>query len=123
MYISRQDLNGLTKAAEIISAEAKRVSAMRSVRIPASTHVGVNNGMVAVITDGATAPNAAPFEAAELHPLWAHVGSYRYVHFKWGRQPFFPYMMIAAENKIAEAAEAYGDSVYDYAVSLGWKFT
>lgn len=118
---AHDDLDGLIKAAEIISNRAKEIAATRSRRIPASTHVTVNNGAVAVITDGATAPNAAPFMAAELHPLWAHVGTWRYVHFKWGKQPYFPYMWMAAEDELDAAAEAYADSVYAYAVSAGFK--
>jgi hypothetical protein len=121
MTASGKDLAALVKAANIICRRAQLISATRSRRIPAATHVTSNAGMVAVITDGVVAPNAAPFEAGELHPLWAKVGSWRYDHFKWGKQPFFPYMMEAASTELDNAAIAYSESVYEYAKTLGWK--
>jgi hypothetical protein len=114
------DRAALRRAANIICDRAQTIAAKRSRRIPAATHVLEDQGIVKVKTEGSLAPNAAPFEAGELHPLWAHVGSYRYDHYKWGRQPFFPYMMEAALEKVDDAAQAYGDSVYDYAIQRGW---
>jgi hypothetical protein len=119
--MAKSDTDALVDAAGVICRMAKTISARFSRRIPAATHVGTNNGMVAVITDGNVAPNAAPFEAGELHPLWAHVGSWRYEHWKWGKQPTRPYMIEAATAKIDEAAEAYAQSVYDYARRFGFK--
>ena len=115
------DTEALTEAARIICKRAKEISGAFSVRIPAATHVTVSNGTVAVITDGEAAPNAAPFEAGELHPLWAHVGSWRYEHYKWGRQPYRPYMTMAALDKIQDACEAYAESVYDLARKDGFR--
>lgn len=114
------DIDGLKKAAELISKRAKEISAAFSRRIPASTHVVVASGVVQVRTEGATAPNAAPFEAAELHPLWARVGTPRYTDWKWGKQPYRPYMLMAAEQEIDAAAEEYGESMYGYARSFGF---
>lgn len=116
-----KDLYYLMQAAEKISTRAKIISGTFSRRIPIATHVTVNNGVVAVITDGSIAPNAAPFEGGELHPLWARVGSWRYLHFKWGQQPLRPYMMEAAASELDNAAVTYAKSVYAYAGSLGWK--
>jgi hypothetical protein len=115
------DIAALKNAADVISNRAKIIAGAFSRRIPAATHVAVSNGMVAVITDGTLAPNAAPFEAAELHPLWAHIGSWRYVHYKWGKQPPRPYMTEAAVQELDKAAEAYGQSIYAYAIAHGFK--
>jgi hypothetical protein len=115
------DTAALKGAADRISRRAKLISSTFSRRIPAATHVAVNNGMVAVVTDGSGAPNAAPFEAGELHPLWAAVGSWRYLHYKWGKQPLRPYMIEAAVSELNAAAEAYGQSIYAYAIARGFK--
>jgi hypothetical protein len=119
--MSAADTAALVRAASIIARRAKEISSAFSRRIPASTHVTVSNGMVAVVTDGKTAPNAAPFEAAELHPLWARVGSYRYEHMPWGKQPLRAYMMTAATQKLDDAAQAYGEAVYAYARQRGFR--
>jgi hypothetical protein len=121
MADSPSDRAALSKAAEIISTRAKEIASTRSRRIPAATHVTEANGIVQVKTEGSIAPNAAPFEAGELHPLWARVGSNKYNHGDWGRQPLFPYMMMAAEETLDQAAEAYGDSLYAYVRILGWR--
>lgn len=108
------EIDGLIKAARIIAERARVISSAFSRRIPAGTHVVVKtNGIVAVRTEGAIAPNAAPFEAAELHPLWARVGSVRYLYSHWGKQPYRPYMLQAALQKLDDAAEAYADEVID----------
>jgi hypothetical protein len=119
--MSAADVDALADAAAIIARRAKVISSAFSSRIPASTHVTVSNGVVAVVTDGATAPNAAPFEGAELHPLWAHIGSYRYEHWHWGKQPYRPYMLTAAVQSLDDAAQAYGGSAYAYARLFGFE--
>lgn len=91
------------RAAEIYADQAKRNAARYSRRIPAATHVEGSAEQVAyVVTDGNAAPNAAPFEFGERHPLFGNRGH-------WYKQPTRAYMSNAANSKTtqAAAAEAY----------------
>jgi len=117
------DNTALTNAANVFSKEAQKISSAFSTRIPLATHAvpSFDGVHASVITEGSIAPNAAPFEGGETHPLWAHIGSWRYVHFKWGTQPLRPYMLEAAESAAQDACFAYSDSVIDYLVKTGWK--
>ena len=75
-----------------------------SQRIPAATYVAPFDEQQAVVfTDGVLAPNAAPFEFGERHPLFGNERS-------WWPQPLRPYMNRAASNKrtVQAASEAYG---------------
>ncbi len=113
----------LRKAAEIIARKAKMNSVKFSRRIPANTHVRVSLEGVAVVTDGNRAPNAAPFETAERHPLWAAVGSTRYEKKPedWRKQPYRPYMLEAGYSELDKAALAFAESSISHARRLGWK--
>ena len=118
------DADALNEAARTFAKAAQKISSAFSTRIPAATHVvpSVDQGRTAsVITEGQLAPNAAPFEAAEAHPLWADIGSWRYDHDKWGRQPLRPYMLEAAETAAQDACYDYSESVIDYMAKTGWK--
>lgn len=96
--------SSVLKAAEILAAQARRNAAAFSTRIPAATVVaGLAEQQAAVVTDGAAAPNAAPFEFGERHPLF---GDKKH----WYKQPLRAYMNRAATNSgaLASALEAYG---------------
>jgi hypothetical protein len=90
-------------AAELFSAAAKANASKFSKRIPAATSaVPYNEEQAMIVTDGVAAPNAAPFEFGERHPLW---GNRKY----WKKQPTRAYMNRAARNPgvIEAAGEIY----------------
>lgn len=94
------------KAAEIFAARARVNAAKFSARIPLATFVeGVDGDHAQVVTDGVLAPNAAPFEFGERHPLFGN-------RQHWYKQPTRAYMSNAATNNatIDAAADAYGNS-------------
>jgi hypothetical protein len=77
-----------------------------------------------VQTNGKKAPNAAPFEFGERHPLFGMTGKpggrgplgkgY------WFKQPTRPYMETAARNKLDEAAREYSRVIDDWAHDAGF---
>lgn len=92
-------------AAEVFAEQARVNAAAFSTRIPAATGVeALNEQTAAVVTDGGAAPNAAPFEFAERHPLFGNRGH-------WYRQPRRAYMDRAARNSSTneQALQVYGD--------------
>jgi hypothetical protein len=91
------------KAAEVFLEQARRNAAKFSRRIPAATYVsGYQDQQAMIVTDGDAAPNAAPFEFAERHPLWGDRAH-------WYKQPRRPYMSRAASSKatVEKAADIY----------------
>ncbi len=92
------------EAAGVLAREAKANAARFSKRIPAATYVdGVSESQAQIITDGGAAPNAAPFEFGERHPLFGDRDH-------WYKQPTRPYMNQAATGPaVDEAADVYGD--------------
>ncbi len=94
----------LFMAGEEFAKAARAISAGFSRRIPAATGVFGDVAGVAVVTDGAVAPNAAPFEFAERHPLFGD-------REHWYPQPHRPYMDEAA-------VAAYGAGLNEYAKIL-----
>lgn len=121
--MSDPDHDGLMAAAKVFCDLAKSISSRRSRRIPIATKVSDQGGNeVDVVTNGDIAPNAAPFEYAEMHPLWASVGSTRYDRpDDWRRQPLFPYMDMAMNAGLDAAAQKYGDITIDgWLKELGW---
>lgn len=93
------------EAAEIFAEVARRNAAPFSTRIPAATSaVPLDEQRAMVVTNGDAAPNAAPFEFAERHPLF---GDRQY----WYTQPMRQYMSRAANNPVAieAASDVYGD--------------
>jgi hypothetical protein len=88
-------------AAAVMMAAAKANASKFSRRIPPATTVepySENEAMI--VTDGGAAPNAAPFEFGERHPLW---GNRNY----WYKQPTRAYMNRAALSAAEAAAEIY----------------
>jgi hypothetical protein len=122
--VSDPNHDGLMAAAKVFRDLAASIAGRRSRRIPIATKVSDQGETeVDVVTDGELAPNAAPFEYAEMHPLWASVGSTRYDRFPadWGRQPLFPYMDMAMNAGLDKAAQTYGDITIDgWCKQLGW---
>lgn len=104
----------LLAAAEVIAEQARR-NASFSTRIPAATGVatGDNPDEAIVITDGAAAPNALPFETGERHMLW---GDSEY----WYPQPKKPYMAKAAKTASGQALEVYAAQVDELAAEHGY---
>lgn len=91
-------------AAEIFAEKARQIAAKFSRRIPAATYVDPYTEQQAqVVTDGVEAPNAAPFEFGERHPLF---GDRKH----WYKQPTRAYMSRAAQDSstIDKAADIYG---------------
>lgn len=93
----------LLAAGEVIAAQARTNAKAFSTRIPGATGVGVGDkpDEAVVITDGAAAPNALPFETGERHPLWGE-----WVTGK-GRQPKRPYLTKAAKTAVDAALQVY----------------
>jgi hypothetical protein len=96
-------------AAEVFAATARALGASlcKSRRIPAATAVlPVGEQSANVETDGGAAPNAAPFEFGERHPLWG-----RWVTGK-GKQPKRPYLDRTAKDgtTINSAGDIYADA-------------
>jgi hypothetical protein len=90
-------------AAEIFAAKARANAAKFSKRIPAATAVVPwKDDTATVTTDGDAAPNAAPFEFGERHPLY---GNRKF----WFPQPRRSYMSNAANSAstVNAAAEVY----------------
>lgn len=87
----------LAEAGEEIAKIARELAATFSSRIPAATGVYLTSEDSAIVaTNGSEAPNAAPFEYGERHPLFGD-------REHWYKQPVRPYMDEAA-NRGAEAA-------------------
>lgn len=96
------------QAAQVFGDQAKNSAKKFSTRIPAATYVmGSTEQAAQVVTDGTDAPNAAPFEFGERHPLWGRRGPG-----DWRKQPTRAYMSNAARNSgaITRAAEAYAEA-------------
>lgn len=94
------------KAAEILAAQARSNASKFSTRIgPATQAIPYNEHQAQVVTDGVKAPNAAPFEFGERHPVYGN----RKV---WRKQPTRAYMNRAARNPGAldAAANIYADT-------------
>lgn len=116
--IDERDLpRRLKRAAKLVCDQAK-VNASFSRRIPAATSVrGADkpgDEYVEVFTDGNLAPNAAPFEYAEYHPLW---GNRKYEY----RQPHRAYMSDALIQRANAAAEEIAQAVDDWGHDLGFE--
>jgi hypothetical protein len=113
----------MKEAADIIRDEARRISSSFSRRIPAATHTRQGPRYTEVVTDGNAAPNAAPFEFAENHPLFARKGTKRYRDSKWYKQPHRPFMAEAVDAKkddaVAKAAEVVNDWMHDLGYERG----
>jgi len=92
------------EAAGVICRQAQANARKFSKRIPAATFVdGVSEQQAQVVTDGTAAPNAAPFEFGERHPLFGDKGV-------WFKQPTRAYMNSAASGAaVDEAADVYAD--------------
>lgn len=97
------------RAAAVVrdAAIANSRSVARSIGL--ATYVaGVSEQRAMVITDGALAPMAAPFEFGERHPLW---GNDKF----WYPQPRKPYLKKAATSKrvVNAAVDIYGETEKD----------
>lgn len=112
--LSSADRKALKNAAQEYRKRAAANAAPYSRRIPASLRVVDTGSSVFVIADGTIAPNAAPFEGPEEHPLF---GNRNY----WYMQPHRPFMSDAARQGSDSAMDKYAQSVYDYAESKGFK--
>jgi hypothetical protein len=114
----------LERAGDIIETEVRSAAAGFSRRIPLATHrdqVGLSDSEVTVTTDHRAAPNAAPFEWAEHHPLFGGATGKPHEGKGWYQQPRRPY---AAEGLLAasdRAADEAGNMVDDWAHDLGFK--
>lgn len=94
------------KAAEVFLVQARKNAMRFSTRIAPATHVtGLGEHQAMLVTDGTAAPNAAPFEFGERHPLY---GNRRH----WYKQRTRAYMSRAASNKtaISKAADIYAEA-------------
>lgn len=104
-------------AAELYAEQARKNAAKFSTRIPAATGVEPwAEEAAAVVTNGNAAPNAAPFEFGERHPLY---GNRKH----WYKQPTRAFMNRAAMNPgVAEAAaNVYGEmEIAMLAEEFGW---
>lgn len=87
-------------AGQEIAKAARGIAAGFSRRIPVATGVYGDSYGVAVVTDAVIAPNGAPFEFAERHPLF---GDRDY----WYAQPRRPYMTEGAAVAAGAALEEY----------------
>jgi hypothetical protein len=106
----------MENAGDIIEQRVKAAAAGFSRRIPAATRrdqVGPNANEVTVSTDNLAAPNAAPFEFAEHHPLF---GNHRHMY----RQPKRPYAARGLEAAADAAVEETARMVDDWAEDLGF---
>jgi hypothetical protein len=105
----------LLAAAGVIAEQARKNASKFSTRIPAATGVatGDNADEAIVITDGAAAPNALPFETGERHPLWGD-------RELWYPQPKKPYMAKAAKTASGQALEVYAAQVDELAAEHGY---
>lgn len=122
----------LRRAGDMVARQAKINAAAFSRRIPAATHVrgadAPGDTYVDILTDGDLAPNAAPFEYAEHHPLFGsphgrNAGTRsRYDNPRdWYRQPHRPYMTSALYAKAEEGTEEIAKVVDDWGHDLGFK--
>lgn len=97
-------------AAEIIAAAARAKASRFSARIPKATGVvAFAEHQAMVVTDGHTAPNAAPFEFGERHPC--NLPNLRGPDGRptvWRKQPMRAYMSNGARGASDAAAERYG---------------
>lgn len=103
---SGQTRKSVIQAAQVFGDQARKSAARFSTRIPAATRVeGAAEQEAAVVVDGNAAPNAAPFEFGERHPLWGRRGPG-----DWRKQPTRAFLSNAAKNPgaINRAVEAYG---------------
>lgn len=94
----------LIKAAQVLCDQAKVNAAKFSKKIPAATYVeGLESLECEVVTDGTMAPNAAPFEFGERHPLFGDRSH-------WYKQPTRAYMDKAAKNAgaLTRASDIFG---------------
>lgn len=118
-------------AARIIRDQARLNAAAFSRRIPAATDVhggdSIGDFYIEIRTNGQMAPNAAPFEWAEHHPLFGsphgrNAGTrHRYYdHKDWYRQPYRPYMSEAVIEKAEEAVEELANVIDDWCHDLGF---
>lgn len=100
------------EAAKMIAEAAKRNAAF-SRRIPAATIVREYADYTEVVTRGALAPNAAPFEKPLSHPLFGDKEH-------WYAQPHRPFMQDALDQKGDKAADIIGGVVVDWAEEAGF---
>lgn len=126
VFATPRDLNpsgrGITresvlKAAQVFADQARKNASRFSKRIPAATFVdSAGDQRAEIVTDGTAAPNAAPFEFGERHPLnypnqVATLNRYgRSRH--WVKQRTRAYMSNAAKNPraIQKAADVYAST-------------
>jgi hypothetical protein len=91
-------------AAELFAAKARANASNFSTRIPpATTAEPYGEQEAQIVTDGTAAPNAAPFEFGERHPLFGDRAH-------WYKQQTRAYMNRAARDPgtIGAAADIYG---------------
>lgn len=106
----------LENAGDIIEGSVKKEAAGFSRRIPRATRrdqVGLNDNNVTVTTDHRIAPNAAPFEWAEDHPLFGN----RHHEYRQPRRPYASRGLYAAAE---EATKEAANMVDDWAKDLGF---
>lgn len=101
-------------AAEMFAVTARALgsSLCRSTRIPPATAVvPVGEQVANVETDGESAPNAAPFEFGENHPVYGRPTVSR-DKWTWRKQPKRPYLDITALDPITNtiAGDIYADA-------------
>lgn len=112
-------------AAKIIRDEAARIASAFSRRIGPATKVQGGVSGVYIQTNGRLAPNAAPFEFGERHPLFGLTGRPGGRGPKgsghWYRQPKRPYMEEGARRKLDEASVEYARVIDDWAAKRGYK--
>lgn len=108
---ARNTRESVLQAAAVFMMKARANAAKFSTRIPPATTVqGYDEQKAMVVTDGAAAPNAAPFEFRERHPVFADKDLPR-DEWTWRYQPRRSYMGNAATNKptVSKAVDVYGD--------------
>lgn len=96
--------DSVLRAAGIVLERVRLNAAKFSKRIPAATNIESRAEQEAmIVTDGNEAPNGAPFEFGERHPLFGD-------RELWYKQPRRSYMSNAARHAptVAKAAEEYG---------------
>lgn len=116
--LQRAEAGKLREAARPILDAAKASAGAYSARIPASLSIGGGGRGVFIVANGSVAPNAAPFEIPERHPLWATGPRSGW---QWRVQPHRPFLEIGAEQGSAEAMRIFATVIDDWTRQLGWK--
>lgn len=101
------------EAADKTARAARSNAAAFSKRIPGATKVREYRAYTEVVTLGNEAPNAAPFEAGEEHPLF---GDRKHEY----RQPHRPFMQAAFDRTADDGANHMGDVVDDWGEEFGF---